>query len=117
MQELAKRDARVRVIDKPNGGYGHTMNRGLDVAKGEYVAFLESDDSINTSAYRKLAETADAHSLDIIKGDYFLLEGLGDERALEPVEIMRTKERYGKVISRSMNPGRSMSHDELPGAF
>lgn len=136
MQEYAKRDARVRVIDKPNGGYGHTMNRGLDAAKGEYVAFLESDDSVNTSAYRKLAETADAHSLDIIKGDYFLLEGLGDERVLEPVEIMRTKERYGKVIRpldepwsfyvpmmnclglfrRDMLEKNAIRHNETPGA-
>ena len=33
-----------RVIDKPNGGYGHTINRGISEARGTYVGIVESDD-------------------------------------------------------------------------
>ncbi|HJF64634.1 MAG TPA: glycosyltransferase, partial [Slackia equolifaciens] len=43
MREYEDRDPRVRVVDKPNGGYGHSVNRGLSEARGEYVAVVEPD--------------------------------------------------------------------------
>lgn len=136
MREYEASDPRIKVIDKPNGGYGQTMNCGLAAATGEYVAFLESDDSINLSAYEKLAKLADEYSLDIVKGDYFNLEGMGDQRVLEPVAVMKTAERYGKVFRpleeawsfyvpmmnclglfrRSMLEEYGIRHNETPGA-
>ena len=37
-------ESRLRVLEKPNGGASSARNRGLDVARGRYVAFLDSDD-------------------------------------------------------------------------
>ena len=42
--EFAVRDSRIRVIHKPNGGLSSARNAGIDRAKGEYLAFLDSDD-------------------------------------------------------------------------
>ena len=42
--EFAARDSRVRVIHKENGGLSSARNAGIDAAKGEYLAFLDSDD-------------------------------------------------------------------------
>ena len=42
--EYMQRDARVKMIDKANSGYGDSMNRGLEMARGKYVGILESDD-------------------------------------------------------------------------
>ena len=42
--EFAARDSRIRVIHKPNGGLSSARNAGIDAAKGEYLAFLDSDD-------------------------------------------------------------------------
>lgn len=42
--EYAKKDNRIRVIHKPNGGLSDARNTGLDAMKGEYVTFLDSDD-------------------------------------------------------------------------
>lgn len=136
MQEYAARDPRVKVIDKPNGGYGHTMNKGLDAATGEYVAFLESDDSINRDAYRTLVEIADRENLDIVKGDYYELRGMGPDRVLEPVSLSRNPARYNTVVipreepwtfympmmnclglfRRDMLEKNHIRHNETPGA-
>ena len=42
--EYANKDSRIKVIHKPNGGLSDARNAGLEVAKGEYVMFLDSDD-------------------------------------------------------------------------
>lgn len=47
------RDTRFRVVDKENSGYGATMNRGLDEARGEYIGILESDDFFEGDALEK----------------------------------------------------------------
>ena len=40
LEEYASKDTRVKVIFKENAGYGHTMNLGIDMAKGEYIGCL-----------------------------------------------------------------------------
>ena len=51
---LAKQDMRIRVIHKPNGGLSSARNAGIDVAKGEYIGFVDSDDSIEPYMYENL---------------------------------------------------------------
>lgn len=52
--EWAKRDSRIRVVHKKNGGLSSARNAGLDVAKGEYISFVDSDDFICKDALDNL---------------------------------------------------------------
>lgn len=50
-EEYALRDSRVRVIHKENGGLSSARNAGIDTAKGDYLAFVDSDDWIEPETY------------------------------------------------------------------
>ena len=52
--EYQKADGRVRVIHKSNGGLSSARNAGLEVAKGEYIGFVDSDDYIENTMYEIL---------------------------------------------------------------
>lgn len=75
IQQYAAEDPRIRIIDKPNGGYGHAMNRGLSAALGEYIGILEPDDFADPEMYEHLYHTAVETNADIVKSDYWDYRG------------------------------------------
>ena len=66
----ARCDSRVRAVHKENEGYGKSCNRGFDLARGEYVAILESDDFIDPEMYERLYTYAKELDADVVKGPY-----------------------------------------------
>ncbi len=54
--EWARRDPRVRVVHKANGGLSDARNAGLEVARGDYVTFVDSDDFLAPDTYRLLMD-------------------------------------------------------------
>ena len=52
--EYARQDSRIKVIHKPNGGLSSARNAGIDIARGEYIGFVDSDDYIAHDMYEKL---------------------------------------------------------------
>lgn len=52
--EWARRDPRVRVLHKANGGLSSARNAGLDVARGKLVTFVDSDDFVATDTYAQV---------------------------------------------------------------
>ncbi len=99
LQEYANKDARVKVIDKANSGYGDSMNRGMDAAAGEYIAILETDDYIKENMYEVLYGLAKKHNLDVIKSDYEVFLGEGQDRTFTYMKSCRKPEQYYKVIN------------------
>ena len=70
LEEYARRDSRVKVLKSPVKSYGYQMNMGLDAARGEYFAILETDDCIKPQMFEELYQMAKENYLDIIKPDF-----------------------------------------------
>ena len=62
-------DSRIKVINKENGGLSSARNRGLEIARGDYIAFIDSDDWIEINKLIKLCEIIERENLDIIIGN------------------------------------------------
>ena len=99
LDEYAEKDSRIKVIHKPNAGYGHTMNVGLDAATGEYFAILESDDIIKPNMYEVLYNTAKEHDLDVIKSDHEVFVGEPGSRDFTYKNILTNRAYYYKVLN------------------
>ena len=91
-------DARFRVIDKPNSGYGASMNMGLANAIGEYIAILESDDFFEPNALELLVDAAERNQSDVVKADFYLYWSTPQERD----ELFRIVDE--QEVGRTMRP-------------
>ncbi len=71
LDAFAARDERVKVVHKPNGGYGKAVNAGMDLACGEYLAIVEPDDFLDNCMYEKLYAAAKESGCDVVKCNFF----------------------------------------------
>lgn len=69
-QEYAAKDKRIKVIDKPNGGVSSARNKGLEVAQGDWITFMDSDDWLDADAFDVYYEAAQRTGADIVKTGY-----------------------------------------------
>lgn len=67
-EALSKKDKRIRVIHKPNGGVSSARNIGLIEAQGKYLAFIDADDLIEPQMYKTLIKLLEEHEADIAMG-------------------------------------------------
>lgn len=103
MQRYHESDERFIVVDKPNSGYGHSMNCGLDKARGAFVAILESDDFLEPTMFEELYELAEKKDLDFVKADFQAFYGEGDSLRFEYKRICPNRSLYNVVIEPSQN--------------
>lgn len=100
MRDYAQRDDRIKIIDKPNGGYGHSMNVGIAACTGEYVGILEPDDYLKPTMYEKLYACAKENDLDFVRSDYYRLTT--DESGVDHLErepICFKSEYYNTLLN------------------
>jgi glycosyltransferase involved in cell wall biosynthesis len=104
IREYERRDQRIVVIDKPNSGYGDSMNKGIDISRGEYIGIVESDDFAVIDMFEKLYKAAKKDSLDIVRSNYRAHVTGRDPAKDGLVENLAACESYGKVFDPMDNP-------------
>ena len=85
-------DKRIIVINKGNGGLSSARNAGLEIAKGEYISFVDSDDFIDEMLLEKLYKNAENN--DIIISDVVECNNITQEKKLR--EIKNEIKKYNK---------------------
>ena len=91
----AEKDSRVKVTHKPNGGLSDARNVGLQIAAGDYIAFVDSDDWIEPQMYEKMLAAMKAEQAEICAcrirscyPDRSLEWGCPEYRATEPEQTL-----------------------------
>ena len=69
LQKYSEKDKRFIIIDQKNSGQSVARNKGLSVAKGEFIGFVDSDDWIDDDFYEKLYDAAIEYKADIAAGN------------------------------------------------
>ena len=104
IKSYAARDSRIVIIDKPNGGYGHSMNKGMDMATGEYIGIVESDDYILPTMYEKLYAAAEENNVDFVRSDFTKFKtGANGERVFWEEKLTPHSEYYNTVMNPADN--------------
>ena len=67
--QYALEDERIRVIHKKNGGLSDARNAGLNLATGEYVLYVDSDDYIELDTCERFIKAAGNQKIDIVVGN------------------------------------------------
>lgn len=80
VDDYAKKDSRIIAVHQKNSGYSKAVNHGIELAKGEYIGIIESDDWIEPNMYEELYRSAKKYNTDITKaGFYFYNSTLLDD--------------------------------------
>lgn len=100
---FARADDRIRVIHQENRGPGGARNAGLEAAKGEYVLFVDSDDTLVPGALEKLRGGLERFGADIVTFDYLADDGSGSliptKANLAPENVAFRLEEHPEFLS------------------
>lgn len=100
-----KKDKRIKVIHKKNGGLGYARNSGLEIAQGQYIWFVDSDDTIAPGALKKIHEALLKNdNPDVIFFGYKRIDKKGDVAFEEIQNIKKKKYLTKNEITKELLP-------------
>lgn len=70
MLRFAEKDERVRIVHLPCTGYGASCNRGIEAARGRWIAIVNGDDAVEKTMLAELHEAAVQHEADVVRTPY-----------------------------------------------
>jgi len=68
VNELASKDKRIKLLRQKNSGAGIARNHGMDIAKGEYIRFVDSDDILPEDSIEYMLKMAKEYKVDVVLG-------------------------------------------------
>ncbi len=71
LEEYAAKDTRIKIINQENAGLSCARNAGLQIAQGEYIGFVDSDDWVDLDFFEKLYKTAKEYNAEIACADLY----------------------------------------------
>lgn len=106
--EWARKDSRIKVIHKNNGGVSVARNVGLDVAQGEYIAFCDSDDYIKSDFLMSLYENAVNTTADVVVSNYSAVTEDGEfvkvsNHKIGTLHITSIQERWNFLLNYTLS--------------
>ena len=85
-QKFAEKNEKIKYIPKENGGVASARNKGLEIAKGEYVAFLDADDRLSENMLEKMYIAATNTNADVCMAGWN--EWRGSEKKANKIVII-----------------------------
>lgn len=101
--EYAAQDERIKVIHKANGGLSSARNAGLDIASGNWVSFIDSDDWIEPDMYEILLRNAINTNAEISVG------GVNDEVVYKDAVTVTKTTYHGVLKTETLSPVEAMA--------
>lgn len=115
--EWETKDSRIKVIHKKkNEGLGLARNSGMEIASGEYIAFVDSDDYVELNMYEVLFDEAKKNNADVVYSNFFI-EGIRGDW-FENKEVVSRREWNGFEIENfQLDMIASAPHDPVERHF
>lgn len=82
LEEYKNRDSRIILLNQENSGQSVARNRGIEIAKGEYIGFVDPDDWVDLDYYEKLYNAASTNNTDIAVGGIIRVTGIKKKKFL-----------------------------------
>lgn len=98
LEEYAEKDGRVRIVEAGGGGVSHVRNLCLAEAKGKYITFADSDDTVEPGFFAEAVREMEENGYDLMQGDarfitddgqiLKVLPGCGRRASADPAELL-----------------------------
>lgn len=105
--EWEKKDYRIKVIHKENGGLSDARNAGMQIMTGDYISYIDSDDWVSCDMYEKMLYKIKEQKADICEcrfkktSDYIKND---EQQQIEDINILNKKEALKAVVEEKINP-------------
>ena len=113
--EYVRKYPNIVYVEKENGGLSDARNYGMKYAKGDYIAFVDSDDYVDTTMYEKMYNKAVEEKADYVECDFYWEY---PDKLKKDVGIRYSNKKdmlvYARVVAWNKLIKREIIHNEFP---